>query len=593
MFSLPLIFAICSTILFGFLAIYFSSREQSLKKELEKHEIISKRRLYEISTLRAIQDRIGYSLDIERVIDTLTGSLKNLFPYSTASSLIIEPNKLVFKTTIEETVSTNFILDVKKSMIASLSTLLDRQLPTFIEEIRTGMLPDNDNPKILASFFHIPLSVNGQIVGLINVSSTLPGLYKDADMTILYQMAGIASSALSRLKQVIETEEAKLLAMIGSLSDGLIFLNEKLELTIINENAQKLLGVRDRDSLTFADISVVLNSAAFKNFQPNSGMDISLLVKESIEKNEVNKKKIVLGDRIVQLFITPVVQNIESQKIAIGTTLILHDITLEESLNNLKEDFTNGIVHELRSPLTAIKYSAELLLTDKSITSSQKHVIDILHEQSKRMISDINSLLDAAKIESGKFSVDQKAEDIKNIIEEVSSLFEGEAEQKHVLLTSQLQDNLPKGKVDRGRISEVLHNLISNSLKYTISGGTINIKAEVMNNEHLPKNKVNPGILVSVIDTGVGIPIEKQQSLFKKFSQVGKSPIPKAGQGTGLGLYISKGIVEAHGGNIYLSSVENKGTTVSFTIPIINEENKNSELSKFLSFPQNQNNTYQ
>src|SRR5690348_4402119 len=192
--SLPFLIAISTTVLFGIAAIYFSVREQNLKRELKQREEIQKRRLYEISTLRAIQDRIGYSLDIERVIDTITGSLKNLFPYSTASSLLIEPNKLIFKTAIEEEVSRNFIDDVKKSMVASLSALLNKPLPNYIEEIRTGTLPSENNKQILSSFFHIPLVVNGNIVGLINVSSTKPGLYKDPDMTVMYQMTTIASN---------------------------------------------------------------------------------------------------------------------------------------------------------------------------------------------------------------------------------------------------------------------------------------------------------------------------------------------------------------------------------------------------------------
>lgn len=221
--SLPFFIAIGTTIFFGILAIYFSVREDKLKKEIAKREEMQKRRLYEISTLRAIQDRIGYSLDIERVIDTLTGSLKNLFPYSTASSLLLEPNKLVFKTAIEEPVSHTFMQEVKKSMIASLSTLLNEPLPQYVEEVRTGALPDDSSQHILASFFHIPLVVNGKIVGLINVSSTRPGLYKEEDMTILYQMTAIASNALTRLREVIQTEEEKLLAVIGSLSDGLLF----------------------------------------------------------------------------------------------------------------------------------------------------------------------------------------------------------------------------------------------------------------------------------------------------------------------------------------------------------------------------------
>lgn len=557
--SLPFFVAIGTTIFFGALAIYFSSREDKLKKEIQEKESIQKRRLYEISTLRAIQDRIGYSLDIERVVDTLTGSLKNLFPYATASSLLIEPNKLIFKTTIEEPVSRAFIDEVRKSMMASLSTLLGKPLPEHVEEVRTGMLPDENSKEILASFFHIPLVVHGQIVGLINVSSTRPGLYKEADMTILYQMTSIASNALSKLREVIETEEAKLLAMIASLSDGLLFIDAKWQLTLINTAAKKFLDVTNKEILTFADVLPVLSKSC----------DIAALMQQATEQRKtIQQEKIRLGNTMIRLIVTPVVQNVDGTEIVIGTTLIMHDITLQESLSNLKEDFTNGIVHELRAPLTAIKSGAELLLGDTSLTGSQEKLMKIIDEQTQRMLADITSLLDAAKIDAGKLTVEKKPEDIAAIIAEVVSLFEPEADARHILLHTHTAENLPHAAIDRQRIGEVLHNLLSNSLKYTPSGGTIAITTTLSTQEHLPPSPTNPGILISVSDTGSGIPKDKQGYLFSKFAQVGQSPIPHAQAGTGLGLYISKGIVDAHGGQIFLSSEEGKGTTVSFTLPL-------------------------
>lgn len=557
--SLPFFIAFATTILFGLLAIYFSFREQYLKKQLQEREAIQKRRLYEISTLRAIQDRIGYSLDIERVIDTLTGSLKNLFPYSTASSLILEPTKLVFKTAIEEQVSRNFVDEVKKSMIASLSTLIDHPLPSYIDEVRTGMLPDENNKKILASFFHIPLVVNGQIVGLINVSSTKPGLYKDEDMTILYQMTSIASNALSRLHDVIQTEEEKLLALIGSLSDGILSIDANMQLTLINQAGKRLIGLQDKASITIADVVPIVSGA----------FDLLATVKQAMQtKKTLQQDKVAIGNKVMRIIVTPVMQIEPDVQSVIGATVTLHDITLETSLASLKEDFTNGIVHELRAPLSAIKSGTELLISDPTLAASQEKLLKIIEEQTKRMIGDIDSLLDAAKIEAGKLMISKNPEDLKTIVRDVISLFEPEADIKHVILTTNIDPNLPNALADKGRIEQVLENLLSNSLKYTPSGGTIQISAALTHQEHLPQSPTNPGILITVSDTGNGIPKDKQAYLFSKFAQIGSTPVPHGQQGTGLGLYISKGIVTAHGGQIFLSSQEGKGTTVSFTLPL-------------------------
>ena len=557
--SLPFFIAIVTTILFGSIAIYFSIREQNLRKELRQREEIQKRRLYEISTLRAIQERIGYSLDIERVIDTITGSLKNLFPYSTASSLLIEPNKLVFKTAIEEEVSRTFIDEVKKSMVASLSALLNQPLPTYIEEIRTGTIPNDNNKQILSSFFHIPLVVNGNIVGLINVSSTKPGLYKDPDMTVLYQMTSIASNALSRLREVITTEEEKLLAMIGSLSDGVVFIDKNLELRVINTSAKLLLGLTHKDNISIADVLPILSHL----FSVTDAVQQTIATKQSMEKNSMK-----LGDKLLRALILPVRSLQDGKEEVIGATITLQDITLATSLSNLKEDFTNGIVHELRSPLTAIKSGAELLLEDTTLTASQEKLLTIIDEQTKRMLSDINSLLDAAKIEAGKFSIQTAPQSLKPIFDSVIALFQAEADSKHIILQAEIPEDLPEANIDKAKIQQVLENLVANSMKFTSAGGTIKISVAKQFHEHLPQSPTNPGLVISVSDTGSGIPKDKQANLFSKFSQVGASPIPHAQQGTGLGLYISKGIVESHNGQIFLSSEEGKGTTVSFTLPI-------------------------
>ncbi len=549
-----------TTILFGIVAIFLSVKEERTKKELKARESLQKRRLYEVSTLKAIQDRIGYSLDIEKVIDTLTGSLKNLFPYSTASSLLIKPDKLVFKTTIDEAISSKFIEQVKKSMTASLSTILGQQLPLHMEEVRTGIVVDETNTKAMASFFNIPLVVSGQIVGLITVASTKPGLYLEEDMTMLYQMTTQAASALTRLKEVISYEEGKLVAMITSLTDGILMVDTHFTVSIINKAAKE-----------FLNIPHIENPAIFDIISPLSKKyDFGAKIKDAMEKNKIiTEPELQLLDKIVQIVITPVISTTNAQSQVIGATILIHDITLEKTLSQLKEDFTNTVVHELRSPLTAIKSAAELMAFAQNLEDSQKKLVTIIDEQSKRMLSDITSLLDAAKLESGHFTVWQAPHDIQKIIAEVVALFSAEAQKKQIALLTDIQPGLPAGYVDPMRIAQVVNNLVSNSLKFTSPGGRITILGKMQHNDYLPRTIVNPGIVISVSDNGIGIPKEKQGMLFNKFSQLTPDThTPVGHEGTGLGLYVSKGIVEAHGGTIFLDSTPGKGTTISFTLPI-------------------------
>lgn len=552
-----------------------------MQKELAQREVIQKRRVYEISVLKTIQERIGYSLDIERVIDTLTGSLKNLFPYSTVSSIVIHDNSLVMKTTLEERIGTQFLESVKKSMLASLSSLLSTPLPVHIEEVRTGLLVDELNTQPLASFFHIPLIVNGAAVGLISICSTKPGLYKEEDMTIMYQITATASSALTKLKELIQSEQEKLMAMITSLADGIVMIDNSYKLTFINQSAKNLLGIPHLTTPTIFDVVNMLSKEK----------DFGQKIKDSLSQNTVvEEKQLHLTEKTVQVIVTPVlgpVAELDSpNRKVMGVTVLIHDITLEVGLQQMKEDFTNAVVHELRSPLTAIKAASEMMTTSVELPQSEKKLAQIIDEQSKRLLNDINSLLDAAKLEAGHFSVWQAPNDMSKVALEAVALFHAEAEKKHIMLDVKVEDTLPQAFIDTMRIAQVLNNLISNSLKFTPENGKIIVKIVSQYNNQLPKTPTNPGILVSVSDTGIGIPADKQKKLFAKFSQINpQQPMSMRAdvankqnlameEGTGLGLYIAKGIVEAHGGNMYVNSSPETGTTIFFTLPVAEEEQK-------------------
>lgn len=568
--TLPVILSLLGMLFFGGFSVVVSLKEEKLRRELKEREQLSKRRVYELTVLRSIQDRIGYSLDIERIIDTLTGSLKNLFSYSTVSSIVLHEDETVLKITLEERVGTNFISQVKKSMLASLGSLLSKPLPQHIEEFRTGLIVDDTNTQPLASFFHIPLIVNGNVVGLISISSTRPGLYKEADMTILYQMTATASNALSKLQDVISTEQEKLLAMITSLADGIVMIDSSYKLTLINKAAKDLLGIPHLQNPTIFDVVNMLSKQ----------YDFGAKIKESLSQNRIiEEKELRLVDKTVQVVVTPVLGPIKDfsdpTRSVMGVTVLIHDITLEKSLQSLKEDFTNAVVHELRSPLTAIKAASEMMTDDTSLPSTFTKLATIIEEQSKRLLNDINSLLDAAKLEAGHFTIWQAPTDISSVTKQSLELFQAEAEKKGVNLHLSMEETLPQAFIDAARIGQVINNLIANSLKFTPKDGTITVKIVGQYNPQLPKTLTNPGILVSVSDNGIGIPLEKQKTLFQKFSQ-GK-PMESTHvvqEGTGLGLFIAKGIVQSHGGNIYVNSQQGQGTTIFFTLPVAKEESK-------------------
>src|ERR1035437_2256204 len=207
------------TIVMAVILVILTIKQRQNNREIQKRESQEKQRLYQISVLKQIQDRIGYSLDLEEIVDVITGSLKHLFPYSTAASILLKEDKLVFKINVEENVNANFLTQVKKTMLSSLSTLVGN-LPNEIEEKVQGLPLNEVENAPVASFFNIPLVIGNDFVGLINVSSREEHFYKEDEVTILYQIVDQASGALLKLKNVLEIEKGKLLSMVSSLADG-------------------------------------------------------------------------------------------------------------------------------------------------------------------------------------------------------------------------------------------------------------------------------------------------------------------------------------------------------------------------------------
>jgi len=543
------IIAIGATIIFGIIAIRYSLREEKAIKQLVDNELQQKQRFFEITMMKEIQDRIGYSLEIEKVVDVILGSLDTLLHYSTVSALVLEKDSIQLKTHVKEGISKQYLESVKALLLKSYTAIENSESPTVPDGNISGVALDDLNHATPVSFFNVPLIVNDRVVSIINVSSGKQNNFTEAEMTTLYKIATQASEALSRLETILNVEKGKLMAMIGSLADGLFMVDVNGQLTIINNAAKDFLGIPNDNPTTMDLLSALPNS-----------YDFSSKIQRAINhKRQIEEKEVTIDQKIFQIFITPVFDiTITTEKKVIGVSIMLHDITLEKSVAKMKEDFTNVMVHELRSPLTAIKASSEMLLQPPGPLSEEEKnkIIGLIAGQSRRMLDEVALILDAAKLEAGLFTIQKLPGDLKKLIAERVQMFQAPAREKFINLLVDVDPSIPNFNFDPVHVGQVVNNLISNSLKFTSSGGTIKITAK----------PAIGSIVVSVSDTGAGIPKEKQHLLFTKFSQLGGAAQGVAG--TGLGLYIVKGVVESHGGTISLESEEGRGTTITFSIPI-------------------------
>jgi len=257
---------------------------------------------------------------------------------------------------------------------------------------------------------------------------------------------------------------------------------------------------------------------------------------------------------IVEVRTNPVVDRMGRY---LGCVSTLHDVTAEREIAVMKNEFVSMVSHELRTPLTSIKGYVDLIVDGEAgeINDIQREFLQIVQENSDRLVSLINDLLDISRIESGRVHLKIEPLEIADVVQGVIDTFRTYAESSNVTLTSHVARNLPRVAADRDRVGQVLMNLVSNAIKYSPGGGSVGVNVK-RRGDH---------IHIEVTDTGIGISEEDQRQLFTKFFRVDSSLTREIG-GTGLGLSICKSVIDLHGGEIWVKSREGEGSTFAFSL---------------------------
>ena len=239
-----------------------------------------------------------------------------------------------------------------------------------------------------------------------------------------------------------------------------------------------------------------------------------------------------------------------------------------KSLDRLKSEFVAVVSHEIRTPLTSVKGAVELLSDSVYFknTDQQAKLLSIAHANSERLLVLINDILDFSKLESASLPMSLERQSLGSVVEQAAHDLRTVFEEHGIELQVEVPSDLPDLHIDAGRVTQVVTNLLSNAIKFSPQGGVIHIAAALWEG----------AVRVSVRDHGEGIAPQNLPKLFRKFSQIDSSATRRAG-GAGLGLVICKGIVEQHGGRIWVESTPGEGSTFQFTLPL--EERPAPELT--------------
>lgn len=352
-------------------------------------------------------------------------------------------------------------------------------------------------------------------------------------------------------RKKIEEEKNKTLSIITNFSDGLLVFDKDNNLSLINPQAEGFFNVKSKEAVG----TNIYELSKFADFSPLT----NLLGREV--KGIFRKELLIRENLILEISIIPLISGEEES----GTLVILHDITREKMVEKLKTEFVSLAAHQLRTPLSAIKWTLRMFLDGDmgAISQEQREFIEKTYKSNERMINLINDLLDVTRIEEGRYLFKPVVTNFENVVQFVINSHQEEIQNKNleVELKKPLT-KLPQITIDVEKIRLAIDNLLENAIRYTHSGGLILISLF-----HLKEKKE---IEFRIRDTGVGVPKDQQERVFTKFFR-GANVMRLDTEGSGLGLFITKNIIEAHGGKIWFESEEGKGTTFYFTLPIREE----------------------
>jgi signal transduction histidine kinase len=281
--------------------------------------------------------------------------------------------------------------------------------------------------------------------------------------------------------------------------------------------------------------------------------------------NGLLSEKVVIKRRLGEVvFKVRTVKVTDDKGADIGVMKIFNDVTREQNLDRMKSEFISIAAHQLRTPLSSIKWVIKMVLSGDAgdLNEEQAELLDKGYKSNERMIGLVNDMLDVSRIEEGRFGYDFAVENFTETLDIIIETLSSQISEKHIKFKVDKPKKLPKVEMDKKKMSLVLQNLLENAVKYTPEYGRIEVILE-------PGEKF---LRVRVKDNGVGIPAEDQAKLFSKFFRA-NNVIRMQTEGSGLGLFIVKNIIQKHGGDITFTSEEGKGTEFAFTLPFKAPEN--------------------
>jgi PAS domain S-box-containing protein len=542
-------------------------------------------KVYYASALYEVASSINSSLDLSQVLNQLAKSTTKAAHAKACSLRLLSPDKHQLIIGGAYGLSQAYLrkgsVEVEKSKIDQEALQGKAAIITDVTHDPRFQYPEEAKAELIRSILVVPLTLRDTPIGVLRLYTEELREFSTEEIGFVKAIANLGAIAIqnAKLYQALKEElgdltedinemadrlhesrlqvarqmdalsyaKYRLETILASMGEGVVVTDTDYNVLLANTAAETLLGFHRQEAIgKNGDLILPLKKTELEPILASASVTKPLppLVKK-------------FGEKVLSVLVNPIR---DERGQIFGAVSLLRDITEQAAIEEMKTEFISVVSHELRTPLTPIKGYIDLILEGDAgkITEEQASYLNIVQANTDRLVALVNGLLDISRIEAGKIDLDIEPVDMEALIHEVVSFHEKQIECVGLKVKVNFPSRLPWVKADRGRITQILNNLITNAYKYTPCGGTITVSA-FPNVEFLE---------VVVADTGVGISREDQKKLFTRFFRV-ENPATREASGTGLGLAIVKSIVEKLEGEIWVESQLGKGSAFHFTLPLV------------------------
>ena len=574
----------------------------------------SERRARQLTTLNEITRQLTSTLESEPLLKNILENAVSILNCEAGSLFLVDDqtDELIFKVTVGPPTSANLVGQRLPPGSGIVGRAVQTRRPVIDNDAqRSGSRfaqTDQQTGFQSRALLAVPLQVKDRVIGVIEVINRRDGLpFGDDDQNLLTAFAGQAAVAIENARLYTLTDQ-ELAARVEELSvmqridrelNASLEMDRALRITLDWAMRQSradsgLIGMLEEDNLR------IMAQQGYGNYlagfaETPMPLDLPLL-RRAVESGQPQRQALEpeLGGSLLPDAHEQIVIPIRREAQVIGLLMLeslaesVEDISFltrlsdhaaiaianaqlfaaVQAANLAKSDFVSFVAHELKNPMTSIKGYTELLAGSKvgPITDLQANFLATIRSNVERMSTLVSDLNDNSKIEAGRLRLDFKAMDVPEVVDEVIRSARRQIEDKKQTISLQMPEQLPLVWADRTRVGQVLTNLISNAHKYTPEEGQVIVGAEATNNQWDPEGAARV-VHLWVRDTGIGISLEDQQKIFQKFFRSDDQKAREA-PGTGLGLNITKSLVEMQGGRIWFESEFRKGSAFHITIPV-------------------------